>query len=490
MGGLSKKAYQLQILRAEAGPLLALDAGNLLFKETVPFAGLAGQARVTAEGIAAAYDSMGFGAVAVGVQDLFQGVNFLRQIAASSRFPWLSANLVRQADGGPVFQSSTIVKVAGLKIGVIGLTGPIAPALLDDPSVQVLSWQQALEPVVEKLADATDLLVLLSNHPFEENRLIAEAFPAIHLILFSSPNSANTPPTQVGNTFISQSGKQGKHMGVLAIDWQASKTWGQDRMSGRLAEKRLELDGTDGRLSRYQGRLTEAELKTHQGYQELLAQRQRVAAELAALETELASLRANRQIPSSLAGRFIDLDTTMPDDPEVLRIVEETKERANNPDAARTTPPPPAGPVTEENKEPARPELAGWSACANCHIPQTRSWEQTDHAKAYLTLAAGHQNNNPECLQCHVTDRHGNFDALPGPMTEPDVDRLLALAPDLQTVGCEVCHGPGLAHAASKGEAVIRRNPGPEVCLQCHTEENDDNFDFGRDLKLAGCPVE
>ena len=55
----------------------------------------------------------------------------------------------------------------------------------------------------------------------------------------------------------------------------------------------------------------------------------------------------------------------------------------------------------------------------------------------------------------------------------------LAATPGLAMVGCESCHGPGHAHAASpeKRKTVDDANAS---CHRCHTEETDPAFRFGK----------
>ena len=110
------------------------------------------------------------------------------------------------------------------------------------------------------------------------------------------------------------------------------------------------------------------------------------------------------------------------------------------------------------------------------------------------TLIAKKQQFNPDCLQCHTTGYKDN-----------NGFRDLRTSPAMANVQCEVCHGPAYRHTleqrifdqqkkrAAAGTATTatftpRHSPkaavSPAVCLKCHNEEHDDDFNFGRDLKL------
>ena len=46
----------------------------------------------------------------------------------------------------------------------------------------------------------------------------------------------------------------------------------------------------------------------------------------------------------------------------------------------------------------------------------------------------------------------------------------------LASVQCEVCHGPGAAHASSPAKDNIHREVAARVCLECHTPDHSDHF--------------
>jgi nitrate/TMAO reductase-like tetraheme cytochrome c subunit len=127
-------------------------------------------------------------------------------------------------------------------------------------------------------------------------------------------------------------------------------------------------------------------------------------------------------------------------------------------------------------------DLVGSNACRECHEVQHTFWQSTNHAKAYSTLAAKQQQFNPNCLPCHVTLPSVQKTAPLSPST------LVALPQPLYNVGCESCHGPGLKHSLDP-ESQDMVKPSAATCLDCHTEEHDDNFSFDAKIKLVACPL-
>lgn len=126
-------------------------------------------------------------------------------------------------------------------------------------------------------------------------------------------------------------------------------------------------------------------------------------------------------------------------------------------------------------------QLAGFTRCQECHPGQAQFWQTTAHAGAYQTLVMQRQNFNLDCLPCHITQ-----EKQPAP-SRPIA--LLDLPASLQAVGCEVCHGPALAHANAPSEVKPRRLAPAAVCLSCHTDDRDLLFDYQQKLAKIRCPA-
>ena len=132
-----------------------------------------------------------------------------------------------------------------------------------------------------------------------------------------------------------------------------------------------------------------------------------------------------------------------------------------------------------ENLLPSFAEYTGSEACRSCHEKEFATWSKQPHAAAIAKLRAPTETENPECLRCHTTafGKPGGFPA----------DGRPAEHPDLATVGCESCHGPGSDHNEPEGpkigniialgdkcdSCVIL-----QICGSCHDEANDPGFEF------------
>jgi len=128
---------------------------------------------------------------------------------------------------------------------------------------------------------------------------------------------------------------------------------------------------------------------------------------------------------------------------------------------------------------------AGSEACAGCHEAEYRHWRRTPHARA-LDDAAGPDGAAPvNCRRCHASL-----------VVVPEGDRE-RLALDSRAVGCESCHGPGLAHVADP-EGVSGRISGVRdgcrecnfrrLCQVCHNSEGDPDFRYFAAYRLVTHP--
>lgn len=195
----------------------------------------------------------------------------------------------------------------------------------------------------------------------------------------------------------------------------------------------------------------------------------------------LVEMDQNRRIIKA-KGENIEIADPMQPDSAITKLIDEYKKET------RKLRPPARSPSVKVT-------YAGVAQCSACHEPQHTSWAATRHAQAMGTLIAKKQQFNPDCLQCHTTGYKDN-----------NGFRDLRTSPAMANVQCEVCHGPAYRHSleqrifnqqkkrAAAGTATTatftaRHTPkaavSPAVCLKCHNEEHDDDFNFERDLKLV-----
>jgi predicted CXXCH cytochrome family protein len=103
--------------------------------------------------------------------------------------------------------------------------------------------------------------------------------------------------------------------------------------------------------------------------------------------------------------------------------------------------------------------------CGRCHADELKQWQSTPHATALQTLIDEGRTVR-ECLVCHSEANRRGLPYSPEGADQFGVD-------------CSACHGAGLYHTSTGGEPnTIVRKPTEAVCLRCHTNERDHNWDL------------
>lgn len=466
LGGLSKKALQFHKIASDtATPHLTLDAGNLLFKEPVLNPSQGEQEKMTAKTIARAYTLSGYQAIAVGNLDLSAGVDFLRDLSSQEPFSWLSANLVSSATKKPIFQPSITLPVGSVTAAIIGLTGK--SSLPPQTDTTILPWEQVLPALLDQFACTTDMIILLSNLTSSENQRIAETYSAIHLIIQSNTTAggASPPPLEINNTLLVSTMPQGQQIGIMDINWQASKQWG-DKREESLRKKKAALDSLLWQLSKYQHdkdpentlRDQPERLKT---YRLLLGREKMLRTEIEKLTEESSAGKIAEGEPSSYRDRRVTIEEGLPGEKGIVDLFDRLDRTINKLGAEKA----------KRLSATASPYL-GPQACAPCHAEQVAAWQKTKHAVAYATLEGKNQQFNTKCLPCHVTG-----------VSLEHADESLTVSANRRGVGCETCHGPGNQHATNPKDHPLASRPEASLCKACHTPPHDTTFDYEQNIQ-------
>lgn len=136
--------------------------------------------------------------------------------------------------------------------------------------------------------------------------------------------------------------------------------------------------------------------------------------------------------------------------------------------------------------------FVGSETCAECHSEAYEVWENSKHSHATDTLVHPPErfevprHFDPECLACHVTGWNPE-------LYLPYRSGYLGLeaTPNMKSVGCENCHGPGSHHVASQNgeggfsdeqtamfvdQMKLPLEAARDTCLKCHDLDNSPDF--------------
>ena len=209
-------------LRESEKGILVLDSGDLLFKKylnPIPENELKGMSE-KAHLIIESFNLTGYDALGVGDDDLTLGKEFLLEISKKVNFPFLSSNLLDEASGKILFQSSLIKEIHGLRIGIFSLLSPDFFTGPSDPRRNGLNIRAPIETaqaVVKELKPKTDLIILLSHLGYAKDIEVAQTVQGINIIVGGHTGINLIYPPVIKNTIILQTASRGMFGGRIDL---------------------------------------------------------------------------------------------------------------------------------------------------------------------------------------------------------------------------------------------------------------------------------
>jgi 2',3'-cyclic-nucleotide 2'-phosphodiesterase (5'-nucleotidase family) len=166
------------------------------------------------------FNLMGYDAMGIGDDDLTLGKEFLLEISKEANFPFLSSNLLDEASGKTLFQSSLIKEINGLRIGIFSLLLPDFFANPTDPRKKGLMIRQPIEvaqAMIKELKSKTDMIILLSHLGYVKDIELTQTVQGINIIVGSHTGINLGYPMVIKNTVILQTASRGMFGGRLDL---------------------------------------------------------------------------------------------------------------------------------------------------------------------------------------------------------------------------------------------------------------------------------
>lgn len=232
-GGLAYASTLIQQQRNK-GPVLLLNAGDFLSPSLLSI-------RLKHKGsqMIQIMNAMHMGMVTFGNHEFDLGCQVLADRIRESDFPWVSANvdLPREMNLPPgKFAPYYIISVAGLRVGIFGLTVPqqpvpgcggTTPIVFNDPL-------QSAQKVIPKLkSQHVDLIIALTHLRITQDQALAAKFPDIDFIVGGHEHEVIV--TTVGKTLITKAGQNAVGLGLVGVKalhsdtgWVVEKSWNRE----------------------------------------------------------------------------------------------------------------------------------------------------------------------------------------------------------------------------------------------------------------------
>ncbi len=168
-------------------------------------------------------DRVGYDAWVVGNHDFDKGLDNLSHYAQNHPILPLSCNLLTPGGTQPLLpqqELSHIFKVAGMRVGVIGVTTEKLAGLMnkrDFARLTLLPEAAAVQAEVNRIDPATDLIIVLSHVGVENDQRLANDVTGIDLIVGAHSHTRIENALHINDTWIVQAGSYNRELGIVDL---------------------------------------------------------------------------------------------------------------------------------------------------------------------------------------------------------------------------------------------------------------------------------
>jgi len=231
-GGIARRATLIKQLRKTNSNILLLDSGAFFggglmdeYTQNTPL----DKERTLIN--LKAIELMKYDALTIGDDEFNFGREFLEETAGKGNLTFLSCNI--KSDKLSPF---IIKEIAGIKIGIIGLTSPTA--LPKAGGLEFMEPEIAVKRAVEELkAEKTDIIILLSHLGESDDLKLIKEVKGIDVLIVGG-NLKNEPPAvKVDSTLILKPTWQGRRLGKTSLTVEGNKITNYKTEEIRLSDK-------------------------------------------------------------------------------------------------------------------------------------------------------------------------------------------------------------------------------------------------------------
>ncbi|MBY6037440.1 bifunctional metallophosphatase/5'-nucleotidase [Fictibacillus nanhaiensis] len=181
--GLAKAAALITEKREEHKNCIVIDNGDLIQGTPLTYH----YARIGEESMnpmVLLLNELKFDAAVIGNHEFNYGLPLLQKTVSESQFPWLSANIIWEKSGEPIFGQPYVIKTfdSGLKAAVLGLTTHYIPNWENPEHIAGITFLDAVETAnryVPLLKEQADVVIVSYHGGFERDLETGEPTEAL-----------------------------------------------------------------------------------------------------------------------------------------------------------------------------------------------------------------------------------------------------------------------------------------------------------------------
>ncbi|HJT25777.1 MAG TPA: bifunctional UDP-sugar hydrolase/5'-nucleotidase [Pyrinomonadaceae bacterium] len=286
--GIAKVATLIKRIRKEQQNVVLIDSGDTI--QGSPLESFHGRKNnAPPDPMMLVMNSLNYDSMTVGNHEYNFGLKVLEKARGEAKFPWLSANTYDTTKQETHYKPYIIKEIAGVKIGILGLTTPGIPNWDNPPNYAGLEFH---EPLVEarkwvpilRDQEKADVVVIAMHMGLEEDLstgvmspgqvlheneaiLIAKEVPGVDVI-FMGHTHRDVPSLYINGVLLTQANHWGRHLARADLYLQKAGTgWRMYAKSARTmpSDDRVEPDPEVVKIAEPYDRETQAWLSREIG---------------------------------------------------------------------------------------------------------------------------------------------------------------------------------------------------------------------------------
>jgi len=230
--GLAKVATLIKRVRKETENIVLIDSGDTI--QGTPLAYYHNKKNnKPPDPMMLGMSALNYDAMTVGNHEYNFGLTVLEKARSEAKFPWLSANTYNKGTAKTHYQPYIVKEIAGVRVGILGLTTPGVPTWENAPNYAGLEFH---EPLIEakkwvpvlRGKERADVVVIAMHMGVEEDLstgemnpgqvvnenqavAIAKQVPGVDLI-FMGHTHRDVPALVVNGVLLTQANHWGRHL--------------------------------------------------------------------------------------------------------------------------------------------------------------------------------------------------------------------------------------------------------------------------------------
>ncbi|UXH46041.1 5'-nucleotidase C-terminal domain-containing protein [Rossellomorea vietnamensis] len=191
---------------------IVLDGGDFADFKSIELQGTKGMAAIEL------LRSVGYDALTIGNNEMFNGFDTLEHMAGSSPIPFISNNLYRK-DKAPIsgVKSSVIMEKNGLRIFITGAS-PDLQGFNDGLGVHISDYKNAIKEELVRHRGTYDVCILLNHVGTEADEELANELDEVDIILSAHDHQLYAQAKSVNGTVLNSAGCYGEYVGLVEVE--------------------------------------------------------------------------------------------------------------------------------------------------------------------------------------------------------------------------------------------------------------------------------